>query len=249
LLRVPFLEQLYEQRLGLLSWVAGIVIMALFFVSLAKTVAELLENTPSLRVLLAGQNPIQAVIGAYWFGIAVLLLAIYSITQVSRWTNEDLEGRLEMVLSNPVSRWRIVIERFLALLIAIGLLVAAGGLTTWIGASEQGINLDGAAFLRANLVLIPFGLSFGAVGAALTGRLPRVTILALSALATLSYFDWQLGPLFKWPDWVLNLSVFHLYGTPLTSGVYWPGVWLMFGITLAGFALGMIGLQRRDLGR
>jgi len=58
----------------------------------------------------------------------------------------------------------------------------------------------------------------------------------------------QLGPPLHWPGWALNLSVFSLYGTPLTSGVDWTGLWIMSAITIGGFAGGALLMQRRDVG-
>jgi putative exporter of polyketide antibiotics len=59
----------------------------------------------------------------------------------------------------------------------------------------------------------------------------------------------QLGPLFKWPAWVDDISVFFLYGTPLTSGVYWTGLWILLGVTAVALAIGLLSFQRRDIGR
>jgi hypothetical protein len=42
--------------------------------------------------------------------------------------------------------------------------------------------------------------------------------------------------------------VFSLYGTPLTGGIDWVGLWIMSGITVAGFGLATVLIQRRDVG-
>lgn len=59
----------------------------------------------------------------------------------------------------------------------------------------------------------------------------------------------QFGPLFKWPDWALDLSVFRLYGTPLTSGVYWTGLYAMVAVVVVGFGIGLIAMRFREVGR
>jgi hypothetical protein len=58
-----------------------------------------------------------------------------------------------------------------------------------------------------------------------------------------------LVPLFRWPDWVLDLSLLHLYGMPLTSGVFWTGLWVMLGIMVIGFGGATLAMSRREVGR
>jgi ABC-2 type transport system permease protein len=248
-LRIPVLETLYEQRIGLAFWVLGTALLGVFFVSLAKPLADLLQAVPALRFYLAlfGASLYPAMIGAFWYGTLELLLAFYAIAQVARWSAEDSDGRLEMVLSQPVPRWLVVIERGIALMVGAGVIVLAASVVTLLTTSAQGIALDGGGIVRAGLLLLPFTLSFGAVGALFAGYFPRAAVLTLSALAVASYFLQQFALLFKWPTFVLDLSVFQLYGNPLVS-VFWKGVWVLSAITVIGFALAIVTMQRRDIG-
>lgn len=249
LLRVPVLESLYEQRIGLSFWVLGIALIGIFFVSLAKPLVDLLQTVPALRVYLAlfGSAIYPALIGGFWYGTLLLLLAFYAITHVARWSSDDGEGRLELVLSQHVPRWRVVIDRALALLVGCGVIALAASLITALTTSAQGITLDTGGELRAGLLLLPFTLSFGAVGAVLAGSAPRAAVVVLSTLAVASYFLQQFGLLFKWPAFLIKLSVFELYANPLVS-VYWPGVWALLAITVIGFTVAIVMLQRRDVG-
>jgi ABC-2 type transport system permease protein len=252
MLRLPVLAAVYEQRIGLAAWLVGTGLMAIFFVSLAKQTADLMQKIPSLRgylSALAGGNVEQAFIGFFWFGILQLILAAYAITQVSHWSSEDTEGRLEMMLSEPIHRWRVVVERAATLALVTSLIIVVGVLVTMAAAPGSHITLDAGDVLRASFPLLPFGLTFGACGAALAGQAPRVAVTLLSAYAVASYLLSQLGPLFGWPGWVTNLSVFQLYGTPLSSGVDWSGLWALIGIMLLGFAAALMTMQRREVGR
>jgi ABC-2 type transport system permease protein len=252
MLRTALSESLYEHRAGLFFWCLGIALLALFMTSLVKTLVEIVSTNPVLKQYLTGQHGdlARAAVSAFWFGTLPLLLAVYAITQVSRWTSEDGDGRLEMTLSQPMPRWRVVLERAGALLTGTALIVAAGSVATWLGSAAQGIALGGAGpILRASLLMLPFGLAFGAVGAALAGAIPRATVLLLSALAVASYFLDQFAPLFRWPAWVRDLSIFHLYGTPLTSGVYWTGLWALLAVILVGTTIGVMNMAHRDVGR
>lgn len=250
LLRLPVVATLYEQRLGLLAWMVSIALLAVFLTSLARSLADIIRSNPVLRTYLSGQGDInRAVIGVFWFGAIPLLLAIFAITQVSRWSSDDTEGRLEMVLSEPVARWRVALEREGALLVATTLIAATGSLVaSWV-AQLQGIGLGIGPVILATALLLPFGLTFGSLGAALSGWIPRATVIVLTAYAVGAYFLTQLGPLFKWPAWIDNLSVFYLYGTPLTTGVYWTGLWILLAVIAVALAIGLLSFEHRDLGR
>ena len=58
-----------------------------------------------------------------------------------------------------------------------------------------------------------------------------------------------LGPVLGWPDWLLTLSVFQLYGTPLLSGIYWTGLWAMVAVVVVGFGAATLLMERRELSR
>jgi putative exporter of polyketide antibiotics len=58
----------------------------------------------------------------------------------------------------------------------------------------------------------------------------------------------QLGPLFKLPDWVQDMSAFKLYGQPLVEGVDRAGLAILVAIVLVGFSASAIVMQRRDIG-
>jgi len=251
LLRMPVLASIYEQRLGVLAWGVGAGFFAFYLASVARQTADLIQGSAGFRnyLTLAGHgNPYIALTGYFWFGIALLLLAVYAVTQVARWSADDNEGRLEMFLSAPVSRTRVVIERAVALMLRLAIIVAISSVALDLGGAVANIHFDLGALTVASLLLVPFGLSFAAIGAVLASRAPRATVAVLVTYTFLSYLITQLGPLLRWPDWALKLSVFNLYGAPLTNGVDWTGLWIMSAITIGGFAVGAFLMQRRDVG-
>ena len=249
-LRAPVLATIYEQRVGLTAWMVSTALLALFMTSLAKSVADLVNHIPIFRAYVSGQGDLnRAVISVFWFAMMPLVLGAFAITQVSRWTTDDTEGRLEMVLSEPVSRRRVALERAGALLVATTFIAVVGSAVTLWAADAQGISLGVESIALATALLLPFGLAFGSLGAALAGWIPRATVLLLSGYAVVSYFLTQFAPLFRWPQWVANVSIFYLYGTPLTTGVYWTGFWVLMAIIAIAMTIGLLSFQRRDLGR
>lgn len=251
-LRVPVLSLLYGQRLSLLAWTAGTAIGAAYIASVGRAMVDLVKGRGSFHayLTLAGHgDPYVALTGYFWFGIFQLLLVAFALSYVARWSSDDNEGRLEMVLSAPISRRRVVGERALAFLAASVLVIAVSSVALYLSAIASGIHIPIGDLITASLALLPFVLSFAAVGAVLTSRVPRAAIAVLATFAFLSYLVTEGGPLLKWPDWVMKLSAFSLYGTPLTSGVYWTGMWILLAVTVSGFAAAAALMQRREVGR
>ena len=72
---------------------------------------------------------------------------------------------------------------------------------------------------------------------------------ALGAAIAISFSLLEFGIVFGWPAWLLRLSVFELYGTPLVTGVWWPGLAALIILSTVGFGLAAATLERRDLAR
>jgi ABC-2 type transport system permease protein len=249
--RTPVIRGLYDRRGGLALWTVGVSIVGALFVVLTKTIVQPLLAIPGLAAYFAAfvHGAIYpSFLSAIWFGVAQLLLAGFAITQVARWSAEDVDGRLELILGNPVSRTQVVIER--AVVLAFGALViaAVSGVVVGIESRYESIELDPGRLAEASLLLVPFTLVFAAVGALLSARLPRATLGILGVFAFASYLMLQFGPIFKLPDWVQDLSAFKLYGQPLTEGVDQTRLAIMLVIVIAGFAASAIAMQRRDVG-
>ncbi|MGH7869699.1 MAG: hypothetical protein ACREP9_19245, partial [Candidatus Dormibacteraceae bacterium] len=224
-----------------------------YITSLVKPILDLLQGTSGFAVYVAAlerhASLSQAIVGSFVFPIMQLVLAIYAVTVVAGWSKEDTEGRLEMILAAPIPRWRVMLERAVALLIGVLLLVVTGVACTALMARSQGLVVDDNSLVQTGVALLPFGLSFGAVGATITGRFPRLAIPVLGTLAVLSYLLQEFGQLFSWPSWVTNLSVFSLYGDPLNHGMFWNSLFALLAIVVIGFGAAMLALQRRDVGR
>ncbi len=250
LLRLPFTEGLWEQRVGLAAWVGSTLALGALMVSVTKSLVDALFADPNIAAVFEQVVPGSAyasMLGFVWFGFALLLLAGYAVVQVSRWAAQDQEGRVEMLLSAPVSRSRVVVERALEFSVASLLIVIGGYIGVAAKLPSAGLGLDGGHVFTASLLLWPFALAFGGLGVAIASRWPRVAVPFLAGFAAVEYFLGDLAPLFRFPDWVANLSVFHLYGNPVVGNLSWmPAVWMLV-IFLAGFAAALLLMRQRDV--
>src|SRR5439155_27005951 len=153
--RYPVLRGVYERRLGVLAWSAGVAALAVLFVSLTRTIVNVLLNIPALLPYLSifvHQQLYPAVLGYTWPNVAQLLFAALAITYVARWSAEDTDGRLEILLSQPQSRAAIVLERMTVLAASAVLIAAASGAVLYYASHQQGIDLNTERLTAASLM-------------------------------------------------------------------------------------------------
>ncbi len=250
LLRIPVLAAIDQQRVWIASWAVALAAIAIFLTSLTRAILDAMTDIPSMRPYLQqlGITSHETFVGAIWFGTAVLILSIYVIVQVNSWVADDAEGRLEAVLAAPVSRARVVLERLGTVLVATAVIVAASSLATYLTAQASDIVLDSGRLAVASALMLSVVLAFAALGHAVVGWQPRAAVIALSVVAAVSYFTQQLGPVFDWPEWVRNLSLYVLYGTPLSKGVDWLGLVTLLAISAVGTVVSVATMRRRDVG-
>lgn len=185
------------------------------------------------------------------YPVTLLVLAL----GMAAWSiaGSEREGTLELVLANPVPRWRVAVERFVGLALVTALVTAVSTLAIALLGPSLGLG-DGvpwwgvwsAGLQTFAFVLCLAALAF-AVGAA-TGN-KGAAIAAGSGAAILGFLVNALAPL---ADVVEGLRAFSpwywlLRDNPVVTG---PG-WLSFGLPmlLSGtfVALGVLLLERRDL--
>src|SRR5207245_9929554 len=108
-----------------------------------------------------------AVLGYTWFNVAQLMFAAFAITYVARWSAEDSDGRLEIFLSQPLSRAGIVLERMAVLAAGAAVIGPVGGAVLFYASHQQGIDLNAQPLTAASLMLVPFALVFAVSGSLL----------------------------------------------------------------------------------
>jgi len=252
LLRMPLLAIVDQQRVWIVAWALGLAILAGFLTSITKTMVDAFGNSdiPMLRAYFerSGINAYADFVGVIWFSTLLLLISIFVVVQVNGWAADDAEGRLETILSAPVSRARVVVERIAAVVVACAAVVAVSSLAVYLTATSTGISLPGGRFVFASAAVLPVAYAFAGIGHAVVGWRPRVAVAILGALAVVGYFAQQLGPLFQWPDWVNNISLYALYGTPMSKDD-WSGIATLIAIGTVGTAVALAVMRRRDVGR
>jgi ABC-2 type transport system permease protein len=250
LLRLPVLAGLDQQRGWIAGWAIGLAVLGYFFTSFARSIIDSLSEIPTMRLYLerAGIAAYADIVGVIWFSSALLLLSAFVVVQVNGWAADDAEGRLETILAAGTSRTRVVLERIAALLVAatIVALVSSGGV--YVATRVYDITVPGGRLLLATLLVLPFVFALGAVGHALVGWRPRLAVTLIATVAVVSYFIQEFAPIFDLPEWVSKLSLFVLYGQPMTR-IDWRGAATLTVVGAVGTLVAIDAMHRRDVGR
>src|SRR3989440_4324299 len=187
---------------------------------------------------------------SFFFVFLPLLLMAFAVTQANRWSADEEDGRLELVLSTPQPRLRVLLGRFAALTTAtiiIGMLTLAA---TAVASLATGLQFDWGNLAAATLSIIPLGLLVAAIGYLFSGWLrTAVDTGLLSFLLGIWFFLSFIGPGLNWPDATLRLSAFYYYGTPLLHGLPLLDTLGVLAVTVAALAVASVRFVRKDIGR
>jgi ABC-2 type transport system permease protein len=256
------LRSVYARSMGMIAmptlwWTLGIAGFAGWMVYVVQLIESrlsgLLSGSPTMANLIknlggADVSVNAGFLSAMFFFLPLMLMA-FAVTQVNRWSADEGDGRLELVLAAPQSRMSVLLGRFAALgtatvaIAVITLLVSAGA------AASAGLNLDTGNLAAATLGMIPFGLLIAAIGYLASGWLRTAADTGLLSFVLAAWFFISfIGPELKLPDATLRLSAFYYYGTPLLHGLQVTSVLGVLAVSALALGLGALRFSRKDIG-
>ena len=257
-----FSKTLREQRRALAWWafglVAAVVLTTAFYPSISKNAAsfeKLLGSLPEGLRKAFGEDFASPAgyLQARLFSIfAPVLLLIYAIGAGSRAiAGEEERQTLDLLLSTPVPRRRVVLDKALAMVAASAGLGALLGLAIVLTGPpfdiSVGITNVAAAAADCVLLAVAFGGAALAVGAG-TGRRSvavGVTAGAAGALYLIDILALSVNGL----GWLQHLSPFFYYRDPepIVHGLDPVDAIVLAAIAVIGVAIAAWSFQRRDL--
>lgn len=249
-----FSKALSDSRRSTIGWAVGTAVLAMVY---ASTYPSQRQNTDSIPQVLRESLHVDASAAGYLqasvFGVIVPLLAtVYGVATGSRAIAGDEEsGQLDLLLAHPVTRTRVALQRFAALV--VGALVIAG--LVWLAVlavrgSAELTSVTAVEFLAQCLNLALLATAFGALALATGAAVGRraVTLVISAVGAVLAYtahtFARQIGA-----DWLTYLSPFHYYiaGEPLKNGFQWGDCAVLALVSAVFVAVGVLRFNHRDL--
>src|SRR5512133_1560706 len=264
MLRSIALKSLRDIRRGFLWWSLGLIGFVALIVSVYPTVHsnpslnKLAEDYPeALQAFIAFGGAVDYSSAAGYLGIELfslmvpLLLLVAAIgTGAGAIAGEEERGTLELLLANPVSRRRVVLEKALALALEVAALGLVLWLALWVGALAADMDISAGHHAAATLSAVLLALAFGSIAillGAATGR--RALAIGVTAAAGVAaYLVNGLAPLVDALEVPQKLSPFYHYaaGDPLRHGLSPSHVAVLVVIAVIATALAPVAFSRRD---
>jgi ABC-2 type transport system permease protein len=256
-------KTIWDQRRSLVWWTAGFVGTVLLYAAFwpnvrdnASQLAKYMQNMPEfMRNLVGGVDfttPAGYLQSEVFSFLGPILLLVYAVGAGARAiAGEEEAGSLDLLLSTPVRRRRVLLDKFGAMLGATFWLVLA----MWVSVLLLGPAFDLRApvdgFTAASVNLFLLALAFGtgalAVGAATGSKALAVGVP--SGVALVTFVLNTLAPSVDWLEPYRVLSPFYYYsgGDPILNGLDpWHAV-VLAAITLVALGVALVAFERRDL--
>lgn len=253
-----------EKRLtGALALALGLAVLAVFFVAFFPSFADVdmeayVEAFPPAFREAFGIEAIGTIEGflaveVYQF-LWLLLLGLYVAYLGAGTIAADVErDRMDLLLSLPVSRSRVVVEKFASLLVPIVVLNALVPVAVYAGVVAVGESIDPVDLAMVHLLSIPYLLACAAIGLLLSTVVDRVDIArraAIAAVFVLFLID-SISANAEDFEWIGRVSPTNYYDPTaiLVDGTYdVGGVAVLLAAAAALVALAVFRFRRIDIG-
>lgn len=237
--------------LGLLS-----LYFAPMYTLLPASFTAALEDFPDALMGMIGQADMSTPTGwlqgeLFSLTVPVGFAAVLVTVGARSLADEEAAGTMDLLLANPVSRWRVLAAKAAALVVDAVVLGAAVFVAVTAGVLLSGLDVSVANLAATTALATLLGLVLGAtafaIGAA-TGR-ARTAVVGSVAVILAAWFAWSFLPLAPELERWARLSPFEWYlgSDPLVDGMAWGDAALLAGTAAGLLAVSLPLFQRRDL--
>jgi ABC-2 type transport system permease protein len=263
-----FFETLRRSWRGMLWWGLALGSMTLLQVVIVpdveslKKIAEMMETMPKFLLDALGTTDMQFMatpegyITLQWFSFSVLILGVYAvIAGLNVTANEEDRGIMDILLSLPLPRWRIIVEKFAAYTILTTGVIAFTFLGLWIGLLlTPGLNANVGTMLIASFNSLPATIlimAFTVLIAALLRRRNRAAAFAGAFIVGSYLIDTMAraasNPILNVVRYVSFYSYYDPVGV-IKNGLVWGNILVLVAASILMVAVGVWAFQRRDVG-
>lgn len=257
-----FLKTLHDKRGFMLGWSIGLAVMAgitiAFFPTIKDQMGELFANVPkALEGVTGSPDDYKNITGYVATGVfdlripmLTIVMAIVLALGVS--SSEELSGRLYQLLAQPISRSKIVLQKWLAMLtiFAAAHLALLLGILLVIALIGESMALS-SVFIGTFMCLL-LTLAIGSITLAMgfaTGRKGLTTMIVTSYVFG-SYLLTSFAAQIEWLRHIEPISIFHFYkASEAIKGSYSLGnIAVLCGVAAATLLIGTFFFNKRDVG-
>ena len=268
LLHSVFGKTVWDRRRSFWWWLLGIGSLAALtiavFPSIAGAGTEALEALldvypPEMLAIFGITDPSSVFTGAgftstrVYSSIGVVIILAFAIGMGrAALAGEEASGTADLLLTTPVRRDSVVLQKAGAMLVLLIALVVGLAIIVALGDQAVGLDLAFSGLVAANAGLAALAFLFGALAlaaGAATGSPGRATAIAAGA-AVVTFFLNGFGAVVDWLEPLRPLSPFFWYQgdtNPLSQTVGWQQpLLLVVGLVFVGVAMPLF--RRRDVG-
>jgi ABC-2 type transport system permease protein len=266
LLRNILLKNIRDRRVGLFWWSFSFFLLNFYMCSFLpvaiKSAADLkgyLENLPEAFKAAFGITTAAGIFTPTGFFntelfslIIPLMFLIYAVVfGAGAIAGEEETGTLDLLLANPIPRWRVALEKFLAMVLGLGIITLVSWLGFVIGVYVYDINISLAKLAAANVSSALLGLSFGAVAFGIGCATGRKSLAAGVAIG-LTAASYILNVMSKVVDSLepyekLSLFFYSTDADPLSHGLRFADIGVFLAVIAVFLIGGLVLFNRRDL--
>jgi ABC-2 type transport system permease protein len=250
-----------------LYWAIGIALLGVYIIAVIPNVdmleqyASLVQTMPPLLLQAFGMDEAANIatpagfLGFGFFGYVLLVLAAYGvIAGLNITANEEDRGILDVTLSLPIPRWRLVLERLLAYTLILALILLISFVSMFAVKQTSAVDIDMGLLAQGIFNLLPstlLVLAFTAfAGTILRSRGAAAAVSA--AFVIISYFiDFIGGAASDTVAAAARVVSFYSYyngSDVMTKGLDVGSVILLLAVTLVLGAASLWCFERRDIG-
>lgn len=263
-LRDTFTRTLHDQLRPVAAWTVGSMLLVAFYMALYPSfggtdeIQRILDQMPpAFRALFAAEgldlSSPEGYLNMELFSfVGPILLLAYTLSAGSGATAaEEERGTIDLLLSTPVTRRRVLLEKAAALGLLSAVIATGMWLGVGVGAVVGGVTVDLWRVGGALVAMLLMAVSFGAIAlllGALTGR-RTVSMGVTAALALVAYVVNAMGSIVDWLEPWRPLSPFYAYVglDPLTRGLQPQAVIALLALTLVATLGAVVAFDRREL--
>jgi beta-exotoxin I transport system permease protein len=256
-------KELRDQRRALLGWGGGLVAMTLMYASFWPSIRDnadqfesYLENLPEAFRNLVGELSLTTPVGylqsELFSFLGPALLLVFAIGAGARSiAGEEEQRTMDLLAVTPLTRRRIVIEKFTAMTAtALGL-----GAVLWLAivtlGPPFGLRIPIGDVAAATLQLVLLGVAFGGIAMFLGCWLGRrgLAMGVTAALAVATFLLDAFSPAVDGLEWAARVTPFYYYGEalPLANGLDPAHTAVLVAIAGAALAGSLVAFDRRDV--
>lgn len=234
---------LHLYRGPLIGWLLGMTCAGLLFGSVARQMLDMIKN---MKVGMLQGTGMDALLGLLLVFIAIVAM-ILPLQMMTGLRLDEARGLSEAQLTRGMSRYRIVVERYIIAAITLVILLLVGGASMGASYGSMAHDMSQTSTMALDaLVYVPGILTIFSLVVVLFGFVPRATVPAAWFIYAAMYFDILIGDALKLPAWINNIMPFT--GTPrMPYEKFDASVWWFACAAVVLLGIGLLGFRRRDI--